>query len=391
MLRVTQLEKTFPSEGAKRIRALDGVTFTVPEGKLFTLLGGSGCGKTTTLRTIAGLERPDRGRIEIGGAAVFDSAAALFVPAHKRELGMVFQSYAIWPHMTVFENVAFPLRVKRHKRREIRDAVHQVLAMMAMEDMADRSATLLSGGQQQRLALARAIIGKPRLLLLDEPLSNLDAKLRERMRFELKQLQAQTGITTVYVTHDQTEALALSDEIALMRDGRIVQQGSPSDIYYRPSSVYIADFIGSTNLVRGTLCETGGDGGSCVVKIGSALCRGMLRGSAQPGSAVTVAVRPESVGLSIADASAGSELTQGLMVGTVRSSVFLGESTDFLVDAAGAEIRVRVPGAKPEITGGDEVTLTLPHDALVFSRDASASSPSAPAGTDAHARGGLVR
>src|SRR5579872_1593342 len=251
MLHVTDLEKRFSMRDSDVVRALDGVTFTVPEGSLFTLLGASGSGKTTTLRSVAGLERPDAGLIEIGDVAVFDGSRALFVPPNKRDLGMVFQSYAIWPHMTVFDNVAFPLRVKRKGRAEIRDAVERTLTLMNMEHLAKRSATLLSGGQQQRLALARAIVGSPRLLLLDEPLSNLDAKLRERMRFELKRLQVETGITTVYVTHDQMEALALSDEIALMHEGRIVQQGSPAQIYHAPASAYVADFIGSTNLLQG--------------------------------------------------------------------------------------------------------------------------------------------
>jgi iron(III) transport system ATP-binding protein len=372
MLRIEQLAKTFSTSG-DGVRALDGVSFEAPEGKLFTLLGASGCGKTTTLRSIAGLERPDSGRIDIGGVTVFDGATALFLPPHKRDLGMVFQSYAIWPHMTVFDNVAFPLRVKRKRRAEIREAVGRTLATMNMEHLAERPATLLSGGQQQRLALARAIVGNPRLLLLDEPLSNLDAKLRERMRFELKRLQVETGITTVYVTHDQSEALALSDEIAVMHEGQIVQQGTPAEIYYRPATEYVADFIGSTNLIPATLVEGGGDGQLCTVDIAGSRCSGQLCGTASAGDDVAIAVRPESIGLALASATGRAE--HAALRGVVRSSVFLGESTDFLVAAADTEIRVRVPGMKPEIGIDDAVALTLPSGALVFPRDATGAAP----------------
>jgi iron(III) transport system ATP-binding protein len=378
MLQVTGLEKRFRAQKTDDVRALDGVSFAVPEGKLFTLLGASGSGKTTTLRSIAGLERPDAGRIEIGDVTVFDGAAALFVPPNKRHLGMVFQSYAIWPHMTVFDNVAFPLRVKHRPRREIKESVERTLETMNMAHLAKRPATLLSGGQQQRLALARALVGNPRLLLLDEPLSNLDAKLRERMRFELKRLQVETGITTVYVTHDQTEALALSDEIAVMRDGQIVQQGTPAEIYYRPAAEYVADFIGSTNLVLGTLRTSAAVGGSCVVAVGGATCNGVLTTHAETGSNVALAIRPESIRLEVGSGSSGE--TTGALAGNVRSSVFLGESTDFLVDVLGAEIRVRVPGLKPGIGVGDPVLLTLPGDGLVFPRETVAAElPDAPA------------
>ena len=360
MLQLTDLEKTFSSVRGERVHALDGVSLTVPEGMLFTLLGASGSGKTTTLRSIAGLERPDAGRIEIDDIVVFDGAAALYVPTHKRELGMVFQSYAIWPHMNVFENVAFPLKVRGARRAEIRSAVEETLATMNMEHLAKRPATLLSGGQQQRLALARAIVGRPRLLLLDEPLSNLDAKLRERMRFELKRLQSELGITTIYVTHDQTEALALSDEIAVMYDGRIVQQGTPNDIYYKPNDEYVADFIGSTNLVPATLIERADEGG-CTVSIAGVNTRGILV-DLTAGADVTIAMRPEGIGI----APAGDGLDG--IPGYVKSSVFLGESTDFLVEAAGTDIRVRVSGARPDISDGDEVRLSLSQDGRVFAR-----------------------
>jgi iron(III) transport system ATP-binding protein len=239
MLTVKGLCTEYAGDGKdrqSRVRAADDVTFDVPEGTFFTLLGPSGCGKTTTLRSIAGLERPVSGEIRIGEAVVFSGERRVFVPPNRRNIGMVFQSYAIWPHMNVFENAAFPLKVgsARLSKAAIDERVNRVLAAVGLADFAGREATRLSGGQQQRLALARALVMEPKLLLLDEPLSNLDAKLRQRMRFELKRLQRELGVTTVYVTHDQNEALALSRQIAVMNAGRIVQVGTPREIYESP-------------------------------------------------------------------------------------------------------------------------------------------------------------
>src|SRR5204862_2222827 len=210
-----------------------------------------GCGKTTTLRSIAGLERPRAGEISVNGRVVFSSSQGVFVAPNRRGFGMVFQSYAIWPHMTVFENAAFPLQVgdRKYSRSQVRDNVMRVLTAVQLDELAGRESTRLSGGQQQRLALARALVMEPALLLLDEPLSNLDAKLRERMRFELKRLQRDLRITTVYVTHDQSEALALSHSIAVMNAGRIQQVGTPREIYERPGNQFVADFVGTTNFL----------------------------------------------------------------------------------------------------------------------------------------------
>src|SRR5690606_29382058 len=243
MLTVTDLGQEFALQDGRVVKALDDVGFTIERGKFYTLLGPSGCGKTTTLRSIAGLEHPDRGRIVIDGTPVFDSARQILVPSNRRRIGMVFQSYAIWPHMDVFENVAFPLRVgnQRHREADIAERVRRTLATVHLEGFEHRPATRLSGGQQQRLALARALVIEPQLLLLDEPLSNLDAKLRESMRLELRRIQSELGITTVYVTHDQTEALAMSDTIAVMQNGRIVQQGDPQSIYSRPATRFVAE------------------------------------------------------------------------------------------------------------------------------------------------------
>jgi iron(III) transport system ATP-binding protein len=253
MIRVTSLFKTF-SDKERDVAAVDDVSFEVPEGTFYTLLGPSGCGKTTTLRCLAGLESPDSGEIEIADQVVYASRSRILIRPEARPIGMVFQSYAIWPHMNVFDNVAFPLEVgkQRFSRAEIRRKVSETLALVQLEGYENRLAPQLSGGQQQRLALARALIREPRVLLLDEPLSNLDAQLREHMRGELRDLQQRLKITTVFVTHDQIEALSMSDRLAVMERGRIVQEGTPREIYATPRTNFVAQFIGSTNVLKGT-------------------------------------------------------------------------------------------------------------------------------------------
>ncbi|MBI1993978.1 MAG: ABC transporter ATP-binding protein, partial [Deltaproteobacteria bacterium] len=220
MVKIESLEKYF-GEDKERVHVLKGVTLEIPEGSLYTFLGPSGCGKTTTLRCVAGLERPEGGKISIDGKAVFASGERVYVPTNKRPIGMVFQSYAIWPHMTVFENVAYPLTIQRRPKSEIRQKVEDVLKIVGLHGLEDRPAPKLSGGQQQRVAFARALVNEPKVMLLDEPLSNLDAKLRVQMRFEIKALQRRVNITTIFVTHDQSEALAISDQIAVMHAGRL--------------------------------------------------------------------------------------------------------------------------------------------------------------------------
>jgi iron(III) transport system ATP-binding protein len=328
LLSVAGLCTEYVGEHGQTIRAAQDVSFDVPQGKLFTLLGPSGCGKTTTLRSIAGLERPRAGEITVSGEVIYSSRKDIFIPPNRRGLGMVFQSYAIWPHMSVFDNAAFPLQVSRKSiaRKEIRDRVLRVLKVVALDDMAEREATKLSGGQQQRLALARALVMEPALLLLDEPLSNLDAKLRERMRFELKRLQRDLGITTVYVTHDQSEALALSHSIAVMNGGRIEQLGSPREVYERPRNQFVADFVGTTNFVRGTVSGT--DAAAGFYRIASEVGELKARGvdSLKAGEEVVLSIRPEDIEL-----SERPQDGENVYRATVDQKVFLGEFIDFQV------------------------------------------------------------
>src|SRR5918911_524601 len=303
MLQIRNLVKTFGatrSEKHRRVHAVDDISFDVKDGELFTLLGPSGCGKTTTLRCIAGLEMPDHGEIAIDGRVLFSSEKGVRVPANERGLGMVFQSYAIWPHMNVFKNVAFPLEVlprrKRPARRELRERVERALTVVRLDHLADRQATDLSGGQQQRLALARALVMEPSLLLLDEPLSNLDAKLRAEMVFELKRLQRELGLTAVYVTHDQVEALAMSDWVAVMRDGKIEQVGRPREVYEAPRSRFVADFIGTSNFIDGVVEER--RHGLYIVRTADGELRVRSDAEFAVGAPVVVAARPEHVQLS---------------------------------------------------------------------------------------------
>jgi iron(III) transport system ATP-binding protein len=245
-LEVTDLVVTYET-----IAAVDGVSFCAESGEFVALLGPSGCGKTTTLRAIAGLETPSSGRISVLGGTVFDDVNDINVPTERRDLSMVFQSYAIWPHMTVFENVVYGLQLRKYSKDEARRRVEEALDLVGLSEFVDRPAPLLSGGQQQRVALARSFVFEPKLLLFDEPLSNLDAKLRNQMRNELKQLQERLGITSIYVTHDQEEALSMADRIIVMNNGQVEQEGDPLSIYYEPATPFVADFIGSSNIVLG--------------------------------------------------------------------------------------------------------------------------------------------
>ncbi len=317
------------------VAVVKNVSLEIADTEFITLLGPSGCGKTTTLRLIAGFLRPDAGTIRVGDTIL--SSKNTVLPPEKRGMGMVFQTYAIWPHLTVYENVVFGLEVRRIAKKEARKRVIDALEMVHLTGLEERYPNQLSGGQQQRVALARSLVMEPRILLLDEPLSNLDAKLRERMRWELKELQRRTAITFVYVTHDQSEAMALSDRIAVMHLGELIQYGSPREIYTHPANRTVADFMGLVNLIPGRVL--GGSGEDGVVALGDDYqLRLTLPPGTREGMDVQVAIRPENIALT---GTAGKEVADLLPV-RVMASTFLGNLTDYQVALAdGTRLRVQ--------------------------------------------------
>ncbi len=356
MLKIENLTKKFTVEGG-HVRALEKLSFDVPEGKFFTLLGPSGCGKTTALRCIAGLEFPDEGEIEIAGTVVFSRARNVLTLPEEREVGMVFQSYAIWPHMDVFHNVAFPLTVGRRKfpRHLVKERVEWALSLVQLDGLQDRPAPRLSGGQQQRVALARALVAQPKLLLLDEPLSNLDAKLREDMRIELRRLQTTLGITTIYVTHDQAEALAMSDMIAVMDAGKIVQLGPPREIYEKPVNRFAIGFMGNANLISGTVAQHAADGFYRVeTKEGPVKC--IIFKPASPGSSVMLSIRPEDL---LVYPTPPADNRANSWTGIVRHVVYLGDHCQCEVALeTGSLLKAKIhPGT--ELSEGQKVYLTF--------------------------------
>ena len=350
MIKIENLHLHYQTDEGS-VHAVRGVDIDIAEGQFYTLLGPSGCGKTTTLRSIAGLETPTGGVISIDGATMYSAASRINVPPHRRDIGMVFQSYAIWPHMTVFENVAFPLREMpgRRTKSEIGDRVLKALALVQLEGYEDRPAPFLSGGQQQRLALARALVKEPKVLLLDEPLSNLDAKLREETRVELRELVKRLGITTVYVTHDQIEALTMSDVVAVMEHGEIMQEASPFDIYETPANRFVASFIGQTNFLDGTVSAADAVETPC----GSIRC--VLLDGMSEGDAVTIVIRPEDVHL----AAEGANGTDNLIEGEVRELQFLGEAIDAQVALGDLTLRLKLhPSTR--VKTGETIRLAIP-------------------------------
>lgn len=381
ILTVDRLQKTFTTHSktrrgataqeAKSIQVLKDVSFDIQAGEIFTLLGPSGCGKSTTLRSVAGLETPDEGRIGISGRTVFDGAKKISLDPQERHLSMVFQSYAIWPHLNVFKNVSFPLEVQRGKnkvsRKEISERVERVLEAVDLARYIDRSAVKLSGGQQQRLALARAMVTQPDLLLLDEPLSNLDAKLRESMRLELKRLQHQLGLTSIYVTHDQGEALAMSSRIAVMNEGSIVQIGTPREIYQNPNSHFVAQFVGTSNVLQGTVVEVAE--GQVRMKTPAGPLSAATHRTAKVGEVFTLLIRPEDI--QIHDAESRSDYPNG-WVGKVLAGAYVGEAVDYVADVNGIEMRLR---ANPKESGrlDTEVFLEIdPHRVYMIPTGSSA-------------------
>jgi len=357
MLEVKQLVKVYETRSGEPAGGAFDVSFEVARGELFTLLGPSGCGKTTTLRSIAGLETPDSGTITLDGGALYDGKLRASVPMYDRDIGMVFQSYAIWPHMSVFENAAYPLRVQRRNRpsrEDVEKRVMRVLEMVGLAGYRARSATQLSGGQQQRLALARALVREPKLLLLDEPLSNLDAQLREQMRSELKRIQSEWGVTTVYVTHDQAEAMAISDRIAVLSQGKLMQVGSAEEIYEQPTSEFVASFIGRTNLFSGRLNESVPAGGLELVAGEFGQVRCWFRNAASAGAQVKFVVRPENIVCSKAAVQGENEFS-----GLIMSRVYLGDVVEYSIRVGGADLLVR---SHPDVSlhQGEAVTVCFP-------------------------------
>jgi iron(III) transport system ATP-binding protein len=349
--------------------AVAGVSFEIAEGEFYTLLGPSGCGKTTTLRCVAGLEKTSAGRITLDGTVVSDHSPNVFVRTEHRDIGMVFQSYAIWPHMSVFDNVAFPLRAARRSRGrvprgQVRSRVMDVLGRVRLEQLAGRMATKLSGGQQQRLALARALALEPKLLLLDEPLSNLDAGLREMMRTELRRLQRQLGVTTLYVTHDQAEALSMSNRVAVMDQGRIVQEARPREIYRRPLTEFVASFVGRTNLVAAKVAGRGAEG-TLRLETSAGAVDAICPSGAQEHDDVLLSIRPEDLRLHAVRPDAG---TGNVLPGRVLFALFLGECVEYHLQV-GAEEYVSRQHPDVRFRREDQIFVELPVQRCVVVTD----------------------
>ncbi len=331
-----------------------GISFTVAPGEFFTLLGPSGCGKTTTLRLLAGLETPDEGEISLKGRCLAAPARGVFVPIDKRNMGMVFQSYAIWPHLTVFENVAFPLRVRREPKATIQKRVMEALEVVGLGGYEDRGSTELSGGQQQRVALARAIVYTPDLLLLDEPLSNLDVKLREQMRAELQSLHRRLNLAVVYVTHDQSEALALSDRIAVVNQGLLEQVGAPAEVYEHPRTRFVGDFLGRTIIVKGTLQK---DAGRDWVDVGgNGRVAVQVNGGCRAGQAVRLLSRPEDISLLPKGMTEPNQITA-----KIEHVAYMGDHLEYTVLTAGRTL-VLPAAKKNSFAVGEEVRLAFDPD-----------------------------
>jgi iron(III) transport system ATP-binding protein len=346
MIRVRDLHLTYRADGATH-QALKGVSLEIPRGALLTLLGPSGCGKTTLLRSIAGLETPDAGEIRIDQDIVFSAAQNTDIPPARRNHGMVFQSYAIWPHMSVYENAVFPLRYRgAGKGKNLRARVMECLALVRLDGLADRPAPMLSGGQQQRLALARALAAEPKLLLLDEPLSNLDARLREDMRFELRQIIQRSGVTTIFVTHEQSEALSLSDLVAVMNQGTIVQVAEPRQLYRHPQTEFVASFLVRANLLPAQVLSAAN--GHCEVDSPLGRLECLAAAPLSPGAAVTIVLKPETVGLT---PCAGAHAR-------IEAIAFMGDATEYAVRIDDHLVVAKLAG-ESKLAVGDTVNLDI--------------------------------
>lgn len=335
-LQITNLTKKFGN-----VTAVDGLDLSVEKGRLISFLGPSGCGKTTTLRMVAGLETLTGGRISVNGTVLSDEKHALL--PEKRNMSMVFQSYAVWPHMSVFDNVAYGLKIKKYTKADIEKKVKEALALVGLEAFRERFPTQLSGGQQQRVALARALVSEPNILLLDEPLCNLDAKLRENMRFEIRSLQKRLGITTIYVTHSQDEALAVSDEIVIMRNGRILQRGTPEEIYAKPNCSFVGDFIGLANKIPVKVVSAEKD--NYVVELENGQKVKAARDSVpwKAGDTCCLLIRPENIVFRVWN----KEIYYNSMEVDIENVSFTGSIVDYFIKMSGIDMACRVQSTPP--------------------------------------------
>jgi ABC-type Fe3+/spermidine/putrescine transport system ATPase subunit len=359
-VRLAGLWKTYPGGADPAVKDL---SLDVLDGEILTLLGPSGCGKTTTLRMVAGLETPDAGDIFFGDQAVVMTSRQLSLPPNKRNVGMVFQSYAIWPHMTVAENVAFPLKARKFPRGEIKERVQRVLDLVGLAGFEERPGPLLSGGQQQRVAFARALVTEPRVLLLDEPFSNLDAKLREQMRLSVKLLQKRLRIAMLFVTHDQIEALSLSNRIALMNFGVVQQQGDPRLLYEEPANEFVRDFVGRTLLFKGSVQSGNPSGQMAIALAGARDCivfgRSYNPGGVKAGESVYIGVRPEDVEIQPAG---GGEPPPGMIGGKAQAALFVGERIEYQVEVDGQGLIMIYGERHQPVAEGSKVWLKLRPD-----------------------------
>lgn len=351
IISISGLTKTFASSHGP-VHAVRNIDLEVAKNEFVVLLGPSGCGKTTTLRCVAGLERPDAGTIAIGGCIANSAKSGHFVPPERRDIGMVFQSYAVWPHLNVYQNVALPLTDgrKRVPRSQVRVRVMECLRTVRMDGLANRPVTDLSGGQQQRVALARAIVTRPMVLLMDEPLSNLDARLRDEMRLELKKIANSIGVTTLYVTHDQAEALSLGDKICVMNEGEILQIGPPEEVYLRPPNKFVAEFVGEMNFIKGRVT------GPREVDSPLGVRSYDLPAACKVGSEVTLAIRPQDLGL-----SEKLDPSCNTVEGVVISKTFLGDAALFELELSGVTLQIKLAG-NSHFTVGQRASIILPAD-----------------------------
>ncbi len=360
-VKVKDLKKLFG-----KMKAVDGISFEVKDGELLTLLGPSGCGKTTTLRLIAGLERPDGGEISVGNRVLSSEEKKVFTPPEKRGMGMVFQSYAVWPHMTVGENVAYPLALRHVPKDVQKEKVKSALELVGLGGLENRPGTLLSGGQQQRVALARALVFEPEILLLDEPLSNLDAKLRETMRLELKSLQQRIGVTSVYVTHDQAEAMVLSDRMLVMNQGHIEQEGNPRDIYDRPKTQFVMDFIGQVNYIEGKVVDVASDKTlvRALTSVGNTPLQCTRLETTKPGEDVLLCVRPQDMAIYKDKPSNKANVWQC----TVKIAAYMGDHIEYELIHGDQKLKVSGPGSLPFKVGDSVYVELAPEGIKVWQR-----------------------